>query len=172
MTSVAMHERDTFCSYCGQPFHATGYPRPCGQCGQVTYRNPIPVAVTILPVDGGVLAVRRGIEPRKGKLAFPGGYIEFGESWQAGAAREVFEETGIRIDAASIQEFAVKSAPDGTVLIFGIAPPIDLELTRSFVPREEAPEIVIVREFIEMAFPLHTDALRKFLSARPGQPAG
>ena len=161
-----MHERDKFCSYCGAQFSSNGYPRACGHCGQVTYRNALPVAVTILPMDGGVLVVRRGIEPGQGKLAFPGGYIEFGESWQNAGAREIFEETGIRIEAASIQEFAVKSAPDGTLLIFGITPAIDLELLRSFVPSEEAPEVVIVRDPIEMAFPLHTEALLQFLTRR------
>ncbi len=42
-----------------------------------TYRNPLPVAVAVVPVDGGgVLMIRRAIPPVG--LAFPGGYIELG----------------------------------------------------------------------------------------------
>jgi 8-oxo-dGTP pyrophosphatase MutT (NUDIX family) len=164
-----MPKRDTFCSFCGSPFQDTGYPRSCTQCGETTYRNPIPVAVTIVPVDGGVLAIRRGIEPGKGKLAFPGGYIELGESWQAAGAREIFEETGIRINATSIREFAVESAPDGTLLIFGVATPIDSKLLSAFAATDEAPEIVILRDAIEMAFSLHSEVLREFFAATTPQ---
>ena len=32
-----------------------------------------------------------------GKVAFPGGHLEFGESWDACARREVMEETGISL---------------------------------------------------------------------------
>jgi len=158
-----MPARDTFCSYCGTRFEETAYPRTCRQCGQTTYRNPLPVAVVLVPVEGGLFTIRRGIEPHKGKLAFPGGYIELGESWQRACARELREETGIEIDASSISEFAVHSAPDGTLLVFGIATEVGMERVRGFVPTEEAPEIVIVRAPVEMAFSLHTEILHKWL---------
>jgi len=42
----------------------------------------------LIPVHDGLLFVRRGIEPRKGKLALPGGFINLGETWQeAGRAK-------------------------------------------------------------------------------------
>src|SRR5205085_2744337 len=69
----------------------------------------------------GVLAVRGAIEPRKGQLALPGGFVDLGESWQQAGARELREETGIVIDPGEIRDFRVLSAPDGTVLIFGVA---------------------------------------------------
>src|SRR5688572_992089 len=98
-----MHKRNSHCSYCGQPYTAEqSWPRQCAGCNNISYLNPTPVAVVLLPVDGGLLTIRRSIEPKKGMLALPGGFINYGESWQQGGARELYEETGIQIDAAEI----------------------------------------------------------------------
>jgi ADP-ribose pyrophosphatase YjhB (NUDIX family) len=40
---------------------------------------------------------RRAIEPRRGFWAIPGGYLEAGETAQAGASREAWEEARARI---------------------------------------------------------------------------
>jgi ADP-ribose pyrophosphatase YjhB (NUDIX family) len=50
------------------------------------------VAVVLLPVHGALVTVRRDMEPRKGELAPPGGFMELGETWQEAAARELREE--------------------------------------------------------------------------------
>src|SRR5215217_6326878 len=111
------------CSHCGAPFAATAWPRTCANCGETTWLNPLPVAVTLLPVvsDGGrgLVVVRRDIEPARGLLALPGGFIEVGESWQEAAVRELREETGLLADAGDIELFAVHSVPMGTINIFG-----------------------------------------------------
>ena len=63
---------------------------PLRQLGNTTYRNPTPVAVVLVPVDDGLLVIRRGAgnERGVGQLGLPGGYIDFAdENWQAGAAR-------------------------------------------------------------------------------------
>jgi 8-oxo-dGTP diphosphatase len=46
---------------------------------------------------GEVLLVQRAKEPSKGHWALPGGSIEWGETVAQAAAREVLEETGLRV---------------------------------------------------------------------------
>jgi len=63
--------------------------------------SPIPaVAVMVLRGDE-VLMIKRGKEPRKGTWTVPGGSIELGETMARAAEREVFEETGVKIEAGS-----------------------------------------------------------------------
>ncbi len=59
------------------------------------YRNPVLTVDGILVVNGKLLLVRRGREPNKGKLALPGGIVEYGETTEEAVVRELREETGI-----------------------------------------------------------------------------
>jgi len=66
-----------------------------------TYDYPRPAVTTdciIFGFDGiklNVLLIERGIEPFKGKWAFPGGFMNMDETAEECAKRELFEETGI-----------------------------------------------------------------------------
>jgi ADP-ribose pyrophosphatase YjhB (NUDIX family) len=148
------------CSYCGQRFaQRAGWPRSCAACGNVSYRNPLPVAVLAVPVeDLGILMVRRVDHPAG--LALPSGYIEFGERWQDAAARELAEETGICVDPVAIRELKVRSGADGTLLIFATAPAIARSELAAFAPSAEVSELVVVsgrRE--DVVFPLDVEVL-------------
>ena len=162
-----MYEAYSHCTYCGTAFPpGTGWPRSCSHCHQISYRNPIPVSVILLPVDGGVLAVRRAIPPRLGELALPGGFVNFGETWQEAGAREVLEETGLRIDPGEIRDFRIRSAPDGTLILFGLAHPRAQADLPPFTPNDEASERVILRAPTAMAFQLHEEVIRDYLDPR------
>jgi ADP-ribose pyrophosphatase YjhB (NUDIX family) len=148
------------CSYCGHRFAGrAGWPRTCASCGEISYRNPVPVAVLVVPVeDLGVLMVRR-VDPPAG-LALPSGYIEHGERWQDAATRELAEETGIRVDPATIQELKVRSGEDDTLLIFATAPAIAHAELAAFSPSAEVSELVVVagpRD--DVVFPLDADVI-------------
>lgn len=70
----------------------------CTACGEIHYENPINVVGTV-PVWGDqVLLCRRAIEPRYGLWTLPAGFLELGESTDAGAVRETIEEAGARIE--------------------------------------------------------------------------
>lgn len=158
-----MHIRHAHCSYCGTAFAPEQpWPRSCACCANTSYRNPLPVAVVLLPVDAGILVVRRAIPPYLGELALPGGYINYGESWQEAGARELAEETGIVIDPATIADFRVRSAPDSTLLVFGLAPPQSLADLPPFVPNSEASERLLLTTPTALAFALHAEAVAAF----------
>jgi ADP-ribose pyrophosphatase YjhB (NUDIX family) len=88
-----------FCTWCGAALQQTNFPRTCPN-GHVTYLNGQPVGVALQPVwhDGHLhlLVVKRGIEPFIGQYALPGGFKDNDETFAQCAARELFEETGIR----------------------------------------------------------------------------
>jgi ADP-ribose pyrophosphatase YjhB (NUDIX family) len=161
-------DRNAFCGFCGQPFAPSApWPRVCAHCGQTTYRNPLPVAVAVVPVDSGLLVVRRGIEPARGKLALPGGFINWGETWQAAAAREVHEETGLSLDQDRIRPLAVRSAPDNTLLVFALAAPLRRSELPPFQLDAETLECLILSEPAELAFQLHTAVVAEYFAGRP-----
>lgn len=160
-----MYLKNSHCSFCGNPFgEDQSWPRSCAQCGNVTYRNPLPVAVTLQPVDEGLLVIRRAIPPRQGQLALPGGFIDYGESWQAACARELWEETGIQVAPESIELVTVRSAPDGTVLIFGKAPKLSEVGLAQFESNNEVLERLVIQAPEPLAFPLHSEVVELFFS--------
>ncbi len=58
---------------------------------------PIVGVVGVVVSGGEVLLIRRGREPMLGAWSLPGGALELGETTAEGVAREVFEETGVRV---------------------------------------------------------------------------
>lgn len=161
--------KNSHCSYCGHRFRADQpWPRTCDRCGNVSFLNPIPVTVVLIPVDEGVLVVRRDIEPRRGMLALPGGYVNLGETWQEAGAREVLEETGLIISPQEIKPIDVASAPDGTLVIVGQAQRRTRDDLPPFHATEEATERLVLTAPAEMAFPLHTKVVARFLGNENG----
>lgn len=82
----------------------------CPDCGYIAYENPkIIVGSVVTDADGRILMCRRAIEPRRGFWTLPAGYMELGESCEAGAAREAWEEARAQIAIDAL--LAVYSIP-------------------------------------------------------------
>jgi len=158
------------CSYCGARYAASlPWPRTCANCGETTWSNPLPVAVVLLPVtytDGqmGLVVVRRDIEPFRGDIALPGGFIETGESWREAAVRELREETDLLAEPDEVALFDVHSSFNGySLLIFGSLPPRPADALPPSAPTEESMEWMVLTEPTRLCFPTHTQAMADFL---------
>ncbi|SER63481.1 NUDIX domain-containing protein [Actinokineospora terrae] len=116
----------------------------------------------LLPVNGGLLVVRRDIEPKE--LALPGGFVDHGESWQAAAARELHEEAGVTVDADQITLFDAVSAPDGTLLVFGLAPATTESALPPSVSTNETTGWELIQGPVTLAFPLHTRVVEAYFN--------
>jgi ADP-ribose pyrophosphatase YjhB (NUDIX family) len=98
-TAVRPIEHFKYCPRCGAVRDgAPVAPFRCPACGFLYYFNPTVAAAAILRRgDGRVLFITRAHEPAKGRLAFPGGFIDIDERAEDGLRREVREEVGIEI---------------------------------------------------------------------------
>jgi ADP-ribose pyrophosphatase YjhB (NUDIX family) len=66
----------------------------CGSCGFQYFHNVATAAGLILDRVGEIVFVERALEPGKGKLGLPGGFVNPGERAEDGALRECREEIG------------------------------------------------------------------------------
>ena len=101
-----MNQQDRFCPSCGGTLEARvahGAERPvCAACGRVIFYDPKLAATTVVESGGRVLFVRRLTQPGYGLWSLPGGYVDRGEVVEQAAAREVLEETGLRVEITGL----------------------------------------------------------------------
>jgi ADP-ribose pyrophosphatase YjhB (NUDIX family) len=161
-----MIELHRHCSYCGAGFPPRApWPRHCDQCGNTSYLNPIPVVVLLVPVPAGIVVIRRNTDPRKGTLTLPGGYLDCGETWQAGAQRELREETGIIIAAEEIRLYDVQNGLDNTLVVFGLAALQPAGVVQTF-SSAETQEVAVIEQPVELGFSMHTKVVARYFIER------
>ena len=165
-----MPEINSHCSYCGSRFSAAApWPRSCSGCGNRSYLNPLPVVVVLLPVGDGMVLIRRNTEPQKGTLTLPGGYIDYGETWQEAGVRELLEETGIDISKGGLALYDVMNGLDGTLVVFGLAEQQMLSALQPSFSSEETQEVVLTEGPRELGFTMHTQVVARFFEEKNGR---
>lgn len=89
-----------FCPRCGSSHFPAVSNRSfcCEGCGFHFFINAsAAVAALIFDARGRLLVTRRAIDPDKGKLDLPGGFIDPGESAEEALRRELAEELGLEV---------------------------------------------------------------------------
>ena len=116
-----MHVKMNYCPACGHDLadrEAFGrVRRVCPACGFIFFREPKVAAGALVQRDGQVALVRRAVVPRKGFWALPAGYMEYDERPDEAAAREVVEETGLRVAITGVLDVYPMESPHGRGII-------------------------------------------------------
>jgi len=151
-----------YCRDCGRPvveqipFGDSRLRQICSSCGTVHYVNPRVLVGCIVYVDDKVLVGRRAHPPRAGLWSSPSGFMEQGESLELAAARETFEETGVKLDPDALELYSIISLPELSQVYVNFRTELDA------IPDMQAgPECLEVKmiaenelEFSQIAFPV------------------
>jgi NAD+ diphosphatase len=99
MSEAASPAPFRFCPRCGAG-GATGGPSydgkkwRCSACGFEYFRNAATAVGAIIHGSAGIVLLERAIEPGRGKLGLPGGFVDSGERAEEAVIRECLEEIG------------------------------------------------------------------------------
>jgi ADP-ribose pyrophosphatase YjhB (NUDIX family) len=163
------------CPRCGSSLrllteHPQGH-RRCDACGHTDWRNPLPVAGALIVRDGRVLLTRRADDvPRGASLwAYPGGFVEAGETAEEAALREAFEEVGLHVRLTGLVAAPYAERDPSTFIV-------SYQAEAEGEPRP-GPEVAEARWFApdeipwgELAFETTAAALRDLIAVGLNQP--
>lgn len=76
--------------------------KTCPACDWVYFADPKVAVAALILLDGKVLLVRRGINPRRGLWTLPAGFVDAGEDPVHAAERECLEEAGIQVKVSDL----------------------------------------------------------------------
>ena len=96
-------EKFSYCPKCGSSHFITesDKSKKCENCGFEYFLNPsAAVAAFIFNKNGELLVEKRKKDPAKGMLDLPGGFCAAQETAEEAIAREVMEETSLKINNA------------------------------------------------------------------------
>lgn len=140
------HTRHRFCANCG---HATmilraGWARTCPNCATEHFPRVDPVVIMIAEHEGRAL-LGRGPDWPEGRYSALAGFVEPGESIEEAVAREIAEETGVRV--SEVRYVASQPWPfPGQLMIACIAQAADDRVTID--PREIEDAIWVARDAV------------------------
>jgi 8-oxo-dGTP diphosphatase len=164
---VAHSSAPRFCTACAAPLQTSGRHPVCTGCGRTSFRDPkVGVGVVVHDEQGRLLLVRRGVGPGKGLWALPAGFVDADEDPRAAAAREAYEETGLRVRVGAVVDVYATPGPGGASFFLAFSAEVaggalaaaDDALDARFFDPDELPEL---------AFESTRDAARRGTPPRP-----
>jgi ADP-ribose pyrophosphatase YjhB (NUDIX family) len=137
----------------------------CERCDTVHYQNPRVVTGCLATWEDRVLLCKRNIEPRRGYWTLPAGFLENGETAEAGAIRETWEEA--RAQVAVDDLYTLYSLPHISQIYLFFRGRL---LGPEYAAGEESQAVELFREdeipWDELAFPVVRETLRHFFADR------
>lgn len=136
----------------------------CATCEFVHWDNPKPVTATLVPMDGGIVLVKRKFEPFVDDWCLPGGFIESTEHPAESAAREVLEETGLTISVSKLVDASAPGHGINVVILFYLAKPANGTL----IAGDDASDVRAFKQNelpSNVAFELHRQMIRRFFES-------
>ena len=100
------------------------------------HRGPDLLVLVAVFAEDRVLLQRRGLAPYTGQWAPPGGYVEHGESLEAAAVREVWEEVRINLEPKQLIPSASISIPSMNQVYHGFIARLPAMIEAAPVPPE------------------------------------
>ncbi len=127
-----------YCSLCGSEMDRVGgeWGKKCRGCGYAHYPHIHPCVIVVIRDEGRVLLARKAGWP-EGRYGLVAGFLDFGECLEEAVAREVMEETGVRVK--NIEYVGSQSWPFPSQLMAG------------FVADYDGGEIVVQEDELEDA---------------------
>lgn len=162
----------TYCPRCKEKLTQDRDHYSCSQCGFDYFNTPNPAAsVIIVNHKNQIFLNKRAREPKTGHWEAPGGFIDFHESAEEAARREIMGELGIELNDLKIfcsypGEYDYKGTKYYPLLIFFIAK-VDLEKIEPIDPEESQSGMFFNPSEIpwnNFAFPAEAKALKDFLA--------
>jgi ADP-ribose pyrophosphatase YjhB (NUDIX family) len=135
----------------------------CPECGYVVYENPKILVACFATWEDKVVWMKRATHPQKGFWSIPTGFMETGETPEQAAARELWEETGARIDPQNLELFLVGSLPFISEVYLAYRGPLD---STALIKGEESLEVSLFSNeeapWNETAYPQVTESIQQF----------
>jgi ADP-ribose pyrophosphatase YjhB (NUDIX family) len=113
-----------FCGACGTGLvprssrSGTQIRQVCPACHTTAYETPSIVVATLPVIADRVVLVRRATNPGRGLWAYPGGYLEQGETLEEAAIRETREETGLDVELSGLLGVYSRRAGRSITVVF------------------------------------------------------
>lgn len=136
----------------------------CEVCEFVHWDNPKPVTATVVPTASGIVLVKRKFEPYVGDWCLPGGFMEAREEPEESAQREVFEETGLKVEIDRLLGAFSPGKGINVIILFYLAK----LATGSMVAGDDASEVAAFSKDSlppNVAFELHRRMIAQFFES-------
>ena len=160
-----------FCSKCGSevneriPDGDDRLRHVCNSCGTIHYDKPRVIVGCIAEHGDKILLCKRAIEPRANYWTLPAGFMENGETTEAGAVRETWEEAKARVEPRHL--YTMFNLPHiSQVYLFYLADLPEPE----FAAGPESLDVGLFEEdeipWDELAFPVMRETLQRYYADR------